>query len=143
MLIYRISNDTWIISDLLFLQGLLDVFPFASDDIEARSAVWSILARLLIQIQKTEMSPSNLHQYVSVLTSKSEVVEDELLNYDVDDTSEDHERSAKLTARSFAVSFLIYIQNSLFFWIKRIFLGRTLPSEIPTGSSLDNPHFFF
>ncbi|XP_009769761.1 uncharacterized protein [Nicotiana sylvestris] len=93
--------------DLLFLQGLLDIFPFASDDIEARSAVWSILARLLVQIQKTEMSPSNLHQYVSILTSKSEVVEDELLNYDVDDTSEDHERSAKLTARSFALNGIV------------------------------------
>lgn len=92
----EISQDT------LFLQGLLGVFPFASDDTEARSAIWSILARLLVRIQKTD--PSNLHPYVSVLTSKSEVVEDELLNYNVDDSSEDHRRSTKLTARTFALN---------------------------------------
>ncbi|XP_070033653.1 uncharacterized protein [Nicotiana tomentosiformis] len=113
--------------DLLFLQGLLDVFPFASDDIEARSAVWSILARLLIQIQKTEMSPSNLHQYVSVLTSKSEVVEDELLNYDVDDTSEDHERSAKLTARSFALNGIVELLSR---W-------RTLEGQVKGNLSME------
>lgn len=90
---------------MLFLQGLLDVFPFASDDIEARSAIWSILARLLMRIEKTDLS--NLHQLVSVLTSKSEVVEDELLNYNVDDSSEDLRSSTKLTARTFAVSFFI------------------------------------
>lgn len=97
----EISQDT------LFLQGLLGVFPFASDDIEARSAIWSILARLLVRIQKTD--PSNLHQHVSVLTSKSEVVEDELLIYNVDDSSEDHRSSTKLTARTFALNGIVEI----------------------------------
>ncbi|XP_055831139.1 uncharacterized protein LOC129900240 isoform X2 [Solanum dulcamara] len=93
--------------DMLFLQGLLDVFPFASDDIEARSAIWSILARLLMRIEKTD--PSNLHQLVSVLTSKSEVVEDELLNYNVDDSSEDLRSPTKLTARTFALNRIVEI----------------------------------
>ncbi|KAH0749943.1 hypothetical protein KY290_029175 [Solanum tuberosum] len=97
----EISQDT------LFLQGLLGVFPFASDDIEARSAIWSILARLLVRIQKTD--PSNLHQHVSVLTSKSGVVEDELLIYNVDDSSEDHRSSTKLTARTFALNGIVEI----------------------------------
>ncbi|XP_049343756.1 uncharacterized protein LOC125808026 isoform X2 [Solanum verrucosum] len=88
-------------------EGLLGVFPFASDDIEARSAIWSILARLLVRIQKTD--PSNLHQHVSVLTSKSEVVEDELLIYNVDDSSEDHRSSTKLTARTFALNGIVEI----------------------------------
>lgn len=95
--------------DMLFLQGLLDVFPFASDDIEARSAIWSILARLLVRIQKTDMSPSNLHKHVSVLSSKSEVVEDELLNYNVDDSSEDHRSSTKLTSRTYALNGIVEI----------------------------------
>ncbi|KAM3374225.1 protein saal1 [Capsicum galapagoense] len=95
--------------DRLFLQGLVDVFPFASDDIEARSAIWSILARLLARIQKTDMSPSDLHQHVSVLTSKSEVVEDELLNYNVDDSSEDHRGSTKLISRTFALNRIVEI----------------------------------
>lgn len=89
--------------------GLLDVFPFTSDDIEARSAIWSILARLLVQIRKTGMSSSNLHQHVSVITNKSQVVEDELLNYYIDDSREDHRSSTKLTKRTFVVSFFIYI----------------------------------
>ncbi|XP_027773633.1 protein saal1 isoform X2 [Solanum pennellii] len=97
----EISQDT------LFLEGLLGVFPFASDDTEARSAIWSILARLLVRIQKTD--PSNLHQHVSVLTSTSEVVEDELLIYDVDDSSEDHRSSTKLTARTFALNGIVEI----------------------------------
>ncbi|KAJ8563493.1 hypothetical protein K7X08_031945 [Anisodus acutangulus] len=95
--------------DMLFLQGLLDLFPFASDDIEARSAIWSILARLLVRIQKTDMSPSNLHQQVLVLTSKSEVVEDELLNYNFDDSSEDHRSSSKLKARTCALNGIVEI----------------------------------
>ncbi|KAK4370593.1 hypothetical protein RND71_010068 [Anisodus tanguticus] len=95
--------------DMLFLQCLLDLFPYASDDIEARSAIWSILARLLVQIQKTDMSPSNLHQQVSVLTSKSEAVEDELLNYNFDDSSEVHRSSSKLKARTCALNGIVEI----------------------------------
>lgn len=137
MSIHRISNDSWIFLDTLFLQGLLGVFPFASDDTEARSAIWSILARLLVRIQKSD--PSSLHQHVSVLTSKSEVVEDELLNYNADDSSEDPGSSTKLTARTIAVSFFIYIHKYFsFLEIKEfsslastfLFLKLMLPSGI-------------
>ncbi|XP_058197847.1 uncharacterized protein LOC131313519 isoform X2 [Rhododendron vialii] len=90
--------------DLSFLQGLFDIFPFASDDIEARSAIWSVIARLLVQVQVTLMSSSSLHQYVSVFLSKAEVIEDELL--DPLDSCKD---AAKLSARNTALRTIISI----------------------------------
>lgn len=74
----------WIHPDLNFLQGLLDTFPFASDDLEARSAIWNIMARLLFRIRESEMSPSALHQYVLVLASKCDQIEDDLLESQLD-----------------------------------------------------------
>ncbi|KAK7272197.1 hypothetical protein RJT34_28649 [Clitoria ternatea] len=69
--------------DLCLLGGLLDIFPYASDDVEARNALWSVIARILIRIQ-TEMSPSSVYHYVSVLVKKIDLIEDELLNEQVD-----------------------------------------------------------
>ena len=51
------------------------MFPFASDDLEARSALWSIIARILVQAQENEMDRSSLFQYVSVLVGKSDLIE--------------------------------------------------------------------
>ncbi|KAK6163439.1 hypothetical protein DH2020_000303 [Rehmannia glutinosa] len=65
--------------DMNFLQGLFDVFPFASDDTEAQNAIWSIIARLLTLIQESEMSPSIFRFLVSILASKLDLIEDELL----------------------------------------------------------------
>ncbi|KAL7202130.1 hypothetical protein ACSBR1_033744 [Camellia fascicularis] len=91
--------------DLSFLQGLFDVFPFASDDIEARSALWSIIGRQLVQVQESQMSLSTLHQYVSVFVSKSELIEDELLDQQLDNCKD----SAKLSARATALRKIINI----------------------------------
>ncbi|KAK3205831.1 hypothetical protein Dsin_019877 [Dipteronia sinensis] len=74
--------------DLPFLQGLFDIFSFASDDPEARSALWSIIARLLVQVQEDEMSPLSLNQFVSILVSKSDIIEDDLLDLQSDDCSQ-------------------------------------------------------
>nr|XP_043631866.1 uncharacterized protein LOC122603265 isoform X2 [Erigeron canadensis] len=82
-----------IYQDLLFLQGLLDIFPFASDDIEARNALWDIISRLLTQVQKGETSPSNLHQYTSILASKSDLIEEELLDHQLAASSNNQENS--------------------------------------------------
>ncbi|KAB8903397.1 hypothetical protein FH972_026798 [Carpinus fangiana] len=76
--------------DLPFLWGLLEIFPFASDDLEARSALWSIIARLLFYVQENEMSQSIVSQYVSVLVSKSNLIEDDLLDHQLDDSSKGH-----------------------------------------------------
>ncbi|XP_024961792.1 uncharacterized protein LOC112502174 isoform X2 [Cynara cardunculus var. scolymus] len=78
--------------DLLFLQGLLDIFPFASDDIEARNALWDIISRSLSHVQG-EISPSNLHQYISILASKSDLIEEELLDHQLAASNKDQENA--------------------------------------------------
>ncbi|XP_062170911.1 uncharacterized protein LOC133876670 [Alnus glutinosa] len=90
--------------DLHFLQGLLDIFPFASDDLEARSALWSIIARLLFHVQENEMSQSSLSQYVSVLVSKSYLIEDDLLDHQLDDSSKGHEGLTTNCTKSNAIT---------------------------------------
>lgn len=98
----------WFHLDLPFLEGLLDIFPFASDDPEARSALWSIMARLLVQVEESEISSSSLQQYVSVLVSKSDLIEDDLLDHQLHDSNENNVSSitsaAKQNARTTAVS---------------------------------------
>lgn len=84
--------------DFTFLRGLLDIFPFASDDLEARSALWNIMERLLLQVQECEMPPSVLHGCVSVLAEKSDLIED-LLDHKLE--------GLKATSRHRAVSFLV------------------------------------
>ncbi|KAH9700092.1 ARM repeat superfamily protein [Citrus sinensis] len=90
--------------DLPFIQGLLEMIPFASDDLEARSALWSIVARILVKVQEDEMRQSSLHQYVSVLVSSSDMIEDDLLDHQLDETSHripcGFKRSARVTAVS-------------------------------------------
>lgn len=99
--------------DLPFLQGLLEIFPFASDDLEARSALWSIIARLLFHVRENEMSQPSLSQYVSVLVSKSDLIEDDLLDYQVDDSSKGPKgltaSCTKSNARTTAVSFCVLV----------------------------------
>ncbi|XVF19802.1 hypothetical protein REPUB_Repub11eG0142400 [Reevesia pubescens] len=98
--------------DLPFLQGLFDIFPFTSDDLEARSALWSIIARLLVQVQEDEMSASSLRQYVLVLLSKSDLIEDDLFDHQFDENKEneslatcDRISNARILAVSFCLTF--------------------------------------
>lgn len=101
--------------DLPFLEGLLDIFPFASDDPEARSALWSIMARLLVQVEESEISSSSLQQYVSVLVSKSDLIEDDLLDHQLHDSNENNVSSitsaAKQNARTTALRGIFNILN--------------------------------
>lgn len=80
--------------DLRLLDGLLDIFPFASDDVEARNALWNVIARILVRIRETEMSPSSVHHYVSVLVRKLDLIEDELLNQQVESGHEQESLSS-------------------------------------------------
>jgi len=93
--------------DLKLLGGLLDIFPFASDDVEARNALWNVIARILVRIREPEMSPSRVHHYVSVLVTKLDLIEDELLNQQVDSGDEQHTlcSGSAANARNASVSF--------------------------------------
>ncbi|XP_052206888.1 uncharacterized protein LOC127811213 isoform X2 [Diospyros lotus] len=89
--------------DLSFLQVLFDIFPFASDDIEAKSALWSIINQLLIQLKESQMSLSTLYQHVLVFVSKSELIEDELLDHQLGSCN----AGAKLRRKATAVREII------------------------------------
>ncbi|CAK8535326.1 unnamed protein product [Lathyrus sativus] len=75
-----VDRSSEISQDWCLLGGLLDIFPFASDDLEARNAVWSVLARILVRIHETEMNSSSLCHFVLVLVRRIDLIEDELLN---------------------------------------------------------------
>ncbi|KAJ6311006.1 hypothetical protein OIU76_015680 [Salix suchowensis] len=101
--------------DLPFLQGLLEVFPLASDDVEARCALWSIIARLLVRVKENDMSLSSLHQYVLVLARKSEIIEDDLINRQLDNSCEETKdltgSCSKSNTRSTALKRIVSILN--------------------------------
>ncbi|KAG8387563.1 hypothetical protein BUALT_Bualt02G0034400 [Buddleja alternifolia] len=89
VLVANILNEatnlaTELSKDLSFLQGLFDVFPFASGDTEAQSAIWSVIAKLLTMVKDSEMSPSMFHVLVSILASKLDLIEDKLLVHPLD-----------------------------------------------------------
>lgn len=96
-------------TDLPFLQGLLEIIPSASDDLAARNALWNIVARLLVKVREDEISLSSLHQYVSILVSTSDMIEDDLLDHQLDDYIREDNHSSPCTlnasARMTAVSF--------------------------------------
>ncbi|KAJ4970103.1 hypothetical protein NE237_003202 [Protea cynaroides] len=84
--------------DFPFLQGLLENFPLVSDDSEARSALWSVLARLLVQVEEHDVSPSNLHKYVEVLVKNLNFIEEDLIDHQVEESSEDFFKSSSTSA---------------------------------------------
>ncbi|XP_022140791.1 uncharacterized protein LOC111011366 isoform X2 [Momordica charantia] len=75
--------------DLSFLQGLLDIFSFTGDDLEARDAVWSIIARILVRVQENVMTRPRLFEYVSLLVSKTDLIEDDLLDQRMTESSKE------------------------------------------------------
>lgn len=80
--------------DFVFLGCLLEIFPFASDDAEARNAIWSIISKLLLQLQDVEATPSILQQHVSVLVSNSDLIKEELFDHELGDSNINHESSS-------------------------------------------------
>ncbi|GMI94552.1 hypothetical protein like AT5G22820 [Hibiscus trionum] len=100
--------------DFPFLQGLFDIFPFTSEDSEARCALWSIIARLLVRVREDEMSTSSLRQIVSILLSKSDVIEDDLFDHQFDENKNFESLATsgrKLNARTLALRRIACILN--------------------------------
>ena len=94
---------------MLFLGCLLDLFPFASDDAEARKAIWSIIS-VLLQFQDVEVTASILQQHVSVLASNSDLIIEELFDHELEDSNINHESltdHAVPNPRTTAVSLLL------------------------------------
>ncbi|XP_022730759.1 protein saal1 isoform X2 [Durio zibethinus] len=100
--------------DLPFLQGLFDIFPFTLDDLEARCALWNIIARLLVRVQEDEMNASSLRQYVFILLSKSDIIEDDLFDHQFDENKENKSLATcgrRSNARTLALRRIISILN--------------------------------
>lgn len=74
--------------DFTFLHGLLDILPFVTDDLQARNALWSILARLLVQVVENDLSPSTLCHFASVFSQKSSLIEEDLAGHSMQNFEE-------------------------------------------------------
>lgn len=92
---------TLCLPDSCLLGGLIDIFPFASDDLEARNALWNVLARIFVRIHETEMNSSSLFHLVSVLVRRIDLIEDELLNQQCVDSSPGSTADPRKTSVSF------------------------------------------
>ncbi|RID73871.1 hypothetical protein BRARA_B00997 [Brassica rapa] len=75
--------------DFSFLEGLFSTLPFASDDVEARRAIWSVIARLLARVNESEIDTFCLRQYVLVLLRNSDIIEDDLLDIQLEEDSKE------------------------------------------------------
>ncbi|XP_047168019.1 protein saal1 isoform X1 [Vigna umbellata] len=135
--------------DLNLLGGLLDIFPFASDDVEARNALWNVIARILVRIREPEMSLSRVHHYVSVLVTKLDLIEDEVLNQQVESGDEQHNLcspGSAANARNASLGMIISILNN---WTaKEENAKNNRNAEVPVSETdvkrlLDCCHKFF
>ncbi|GAV76725.1 hypothetical protein CFOL_v3_20198 [Cephalotus follicularis] len=110
-----LASEIW--QDLPFLRGLMDIFPFTLDDFEAQSALWSVIARLLVRVQEDKMSPSDLHQLVSILVSGNDYIEDGLLEHRLGDSHQEQESLTPSGPRSTAITIALKsIINILNHW---------------------------
>ncbi|CAN7038242.1 unnamed protein product [Brassica rapa subsp. trilocularis] len=93
--------------DFSFLEGLFSTLPFASDDLEARRAIWSVIARLLARVNESEIDTFCLRQYVLVLLRNSDIIEDDLLDIQLEDSKEESLNSfppqGKSSSRAIAI----------------------------------------
>ncbi|VAI01094.1 unnamed protein product [Triticum turgidum subsp. durum] len=112
--------------DLAFLEGLLEVLPEVPDDDQARYALWSILARILAQVQGTELNSSSLDQFASLFSGKFGLIKDDLESQVVDEeklTPEDALLKGWTSRCLVAISF---------------FMERWIDEKSSTGDSIDN-----
>ncbi|KAL3518473.1 hypothetical protein ACH5RR_021062 [Cinchona calisaya] len=114
-----------------FLQGIFDIIPFAYDDMEAKSALWRILERLLICIEVGELNKSSLRPYVSILVNKSDTIEEELVDIQVHDASEEDETFTNVANRNARTRVLRRISDILKQW-------KFLKAQVKEASLLED-----
>lgn len=101
-------------ADFSFLEGLFSTLPFASDDVEARRAIWSVIARLLARVNESEIDTSCLRQHILVFLRNSDIIEDDLLDIQLEEDSKEESLNSlpspgKPSARRIAVSTFIFL----------------------------------
>ncbi|XP_057533901.1 uncharacterized protein LOC130811663 isoform X3 [Amaranthus tricolor] len=122
--------------DFLLLQSLLDLFPFTSEDFEARYALWSLVGRLLFHIQEAEMLPSKLNQFVWILVNHSDIIEDALLESEWGRSLE-HDTTtiteAKRGSKTVAIKCIVKILNQWNSVKDKVFEESCDADKDPTG----------
>ncbi|CAN8301023.1 unnamed protein product [Cochlearia groenlandica] len=99
--------------DYAFLEGLFSTLQFASDDLEARKALWNVIARLLTRVNESEINTVCLSQYILVLLNSSDIIEDDLLDTQLEDSNDESLPSQiKSTARTIAIHKIQTLLNS-------------------------------
>ncbi|XP_037422444.1 protein saal1-like [Triticum dicoccoides] len=96
--------------DLPFLEGLLEVLPEVPDDDQARYALWSILSRVLAQVQGTELNSLSLDRFASLFSGKFGLIKDDLESQVVDEeklTPEDALLKGWISRCLMAISFFM------------------------------------
>ncbi|XP_068648766.1 uncharacterized protein [Aristolochia californica] len=122
--------------DVTFLESLLEILPLVSDDLQARSALWSILARLLLQIEEIVVVTSSLQKYATVLIEKSNSVVEDLEDHQAEDSAEgDKELNCQKTANA-KVTSLAKIASILDRWIA----ARSVAPENASGEEDEKVH---
>ncbi|KAE8819621.1 Protein saal1 [Hordeum vulgare] len=121
--------------DLPFLEGLLEVLPEVSEDDQGRYALWSILSRILAQVQGTELNSSSLDQFASLFSGKFSLIEDDLDSHVVDEeklTPED------ALVKGWTSRCLVAISFFMERWIEEKSSQGNEDDAPPTGDSIDN-----
>ncbi|XP_073154189.1 uncharacterized protein [Henckelia pumila] len=75
--------------DLDILQGILEAIPFADCHVITQASMWSIIARLLNVVQESEVTSSFLNRLVSILSSKLDLMKQEVDFHIFDDMDYD------------------------------------------------------
>ncbi|CAE6115387.1 unnamed protein product [Arabidopsis arenosa] len=116
MLSERVDFIPEVSQDFSFLEGLFSTLPFASDDIEARRALWNVIARLLARVNESQINTFCLSQYILVFLSKADIIEDDLLDTQLEDSNEESQNSfpsqIKSSARTIAIQKIESILNN-------------------------------
>ena len=117
----------WGYPDLGLLQGLFDILPFTSNDLEAWCALWTSILRVLVRVREDQ-----IRQYVFLLLSKSDLIEDNASDDQFDKKKENESLATccrTSSARTSAVSFWFDFQVT-----KTLFCRRNIKSCTRTVS---------
>ncbi|KAL9280301.1 putative armadillo-like helical protein [Arabidopsis thaliana] len=115
MLSERVDFIPEVLEDFSFLEGLFSTLPFASDDVEARRALWNVIARLLARVNESEINTFLLSQYILVLLSNADIIEDDFLDTQLEDSNESQNSfpsQIKSSARTIAIQKIESILNN-------------------------------
>lgn len=97
----RLTYAVCFLPDFQFLQGLLDVLPLVSNDSTARSALWSILQRVLCRAEENDDGSLDLHRLILLLLDKHFLIENDIGSHASNDFAGDEGKEFVIATVSF------------------------------------------